>query len=47
MAFLGYYLGWSLDELMSVDHLERRRWCDEVSKIHRELNQEPENPFVI
>lgn len=47
MAFLAYYLHWSLDELMVVDHLERRRWCDEVSRINRQLNQEPENIFAI
>jgi hypothetical protein len=47
MAFLAYYLHWPLDELMVVDHLERRRWCDEVSKINRRLNQEPENVFAL
>jgi hypothetical protein len=47
IAFLAYYLHWSLDELMVVDHLERRRWCDEVSSINRQLNQEPENIFAL
>ena len=47
MAFLAYYAHWSLDELMCVDHLERRRWCDEISKINRELNKEPENIFSV
>ena len=47
MAFLAYYLHWPLDALMVVDHLERRRWCDEVSNINRRLNQEPDNVFAL
>jgi len=38
MAFLGYYLHWSKEELMDLDHLERRRWCEEVSEINKKLN---------
>lgn len=38
MAFLGYYLHWPREELMGLDHLERRRWCREVSEINKKLN---------
>ena len=27
MAFLAYYLHWSDEALMALDHWERRRWC--------------------
>lgn len=37
LAFLAYHLHWSYDELLHMDHTERRRWCDEVSRIHRRL----------
>lgn len=47
MAFIAYYLHWPMDDLMSVEHMERRRWCEEVSKINRKLSQEPENIFAI
>lgn len=40
MAFLGYHLHWSPDTLMSLDHQERRRWCEQVSQINEELNAE-------
>ena len=30
-----------------MSHLERLRWCKEVSKINSNLNQEPENAFQI
>lgn len=46
-AFLGYYLHWSREEVLSMPHLERLRWCREVSSINTKLNDEhePENIF--
>lgn len=41
MAFLAYHFHWSLREVMALEHADRRRWCDELSKIHRRL-AEPE-----
>jgi hypothetical protein len=38
MAFLAYYLHWSDDDLMRMDHFERRRWCREVSQINQKLS---------
>ena len=38
MAFLAYYLHWSGDALMELDHWERRRWCREVSAINKKLS---------
>ena len=45
MSFLGYYLHWSLDDLMKMEHRERRRWCQEVSAINRKLSGAQENTF--
>ena len=49
MAFLAYYLHWGHDEVMNLDHRERRRWCAELSKINKRLNGKmylkPERPF--
>ena len=47
MAFIAYYLHWPMDDLMTADHFERQRWCGEISKINRELNQEPDNVFAL
>lgn len=46
-AFLGYYLHWSREEVLGMNHLERLRWCREVSRINTKLNDEdkPENIF--
>ena len=32
---------------MSLEHGERRRWCEEISQINRQLNGAPSNPFEI
>ncbi|MEG0779027.1 MAG: DUF6760 family protein [Oscillospiraceae bacterium] len=46
-AFLGYYMHWSREEVLHMNHLERLRWCKEVSQINSKLNDEdkPENIF--
>lgn len=38
---------WSHDEIMGFSRLERRRWCREISKINKELNDEPDNIFDV
>lgn len=45
MAFLAYYLHWSHEDLMNLDHRERRRWCGEISTINKKLSGTPENVF--
>jgi hypothetical protein len=45
MAFLGYYLHWSKDELMNLDHAERRRWCREISAINKKLGSAQQDAF--
>ena len=43
MSFLSYYFHWSNDEVMNMDHLERRRWCRQVSQINKKLSKEDKN----
>ncbi|RKG72384.1 hypothetical protein D7W79_28635 [Corallococcus exercitus] len=37
IAFLAYYLHWDHDTLLELEHRDRRRWCEEVSRINREV----------
>ncbi|WP_437330783.1 DUF6760 family protein [Sorangium sp. So ce381] len=37
IAFLAYYFHWEYDSLLRLEHRERRRWCEEASKINREI----------
>ncbi|WP_429310741.1 DUF6760 family protein [Paenibacillus mucilaginosus] len=37
-AFIAYYFHWPQEEIMRMEHRERRRWCDQISKINKDLN---------
>ncbi|MEY9418073.1 hypothetical protein ABIF69_004515 [Bradyrhizobium japonicum] len=47
MAFIAYHFHWTNTELMALEHAERRRWCNQISAINRQLNGEAQNPFEI
>ena len=47
MAFIAHHFHWSHEELMRLDHRERRRWCEEISKINCALDGAPPNPFEV
>lgn len=38
MAFISYYFHWPSDDVMKLDHQSRRRWCREISDIHKTIN---------
>lgn len=40
MAFIAFHFHWSRDELMGLEHGERRRWCEEISSINRRFNDQ-------
>jgi hypothetical protein len=39
VAFIAYHFKWSHEEIMNMEHRERRRWCEEISKINGKLNE--------
>lgn len=47
MAFIAYYFHWEEERVMMLEHRQRRRWCDEISAIHKKVNQEPDNVFML
>ena len=50
VAFIAYYFKWSQEEIMNLEHRDRRRWCEEISKINSKLNDtgdEPKNIFDV
>ena len=47
MTFLSYYLHWSRDEVMNLNHLERRRWWREVSAVNKKLSNNEDNTFSL
>lgn len=46
VGFVAYYFHWSHDEIMNMEHAERRRWCDEISRINRKMNEDTDKPNV-
>jgi hypothetical protein len=40
VAYVSSYLHWSYDEVMSMDHLERRRWVAEVARMNEQRNEQ-------
>lgn len=47
MAFIASHFHWGRDELMALEHRERRRWCREISAVNRALDGVPANPFDV
>ena len=39
MTFIAYYLHWPADQILRLEHPERRRWVAEISRINDELNE--------
>jgi hypothetical protein len=31
---------WSEESIMEMPHWERRKWCDQISQIHKEVSSE-------
>lgn len=42
VAYLAYYFHWPYDQVMSLEHHERRRWVEQVAKINLERNAQNE-----
>ena len=40
VAYLGYYLHWSFDEILGLEHAMRQRFVEEVGRIHVQINGE-------
>jgi hypothetical protein len=38
MAFLAYHLHWPLNQLLDLEHADRRGWVRQVSAINKEVN---------
>ena len=38
VAFIAYHFHWPLDNILQLEHAERHRWVEEISKINRKLS---------
>ena len=47
MAFVAYYFLWDYETVMQMDHMTRRRFCAEISEIHKKISGKPKNIFEL
>lgn len=47
VAFIAYYFHWTHHEVMNLDHLERRKWCQEISRINKKLSHDEKSPPLL
>ncbi len=47
VAFLAYYFHWDYETIMNMEHRDRQRWCEEVSKINRNLNSNSNEKSIL
>lgn len=46
VAFIAYHFHWSHEEIMNMEHRERQRWVEEISKINRQLSGEKQRSIL-
>jgi hypothetical protein len=46
VAFIAFHFHWSLDEIMNLEHNDRQRWCEEISKINKRLSGEKQKSIL-
>lgn len=47
LSFISYYFHWDLARTLALPHLERERFCREISRINRAANSQERNLFDI
>ena len=40
VAFIAYHFHWSHEQLMHLEHAERRHWVSELSTLNQRLNED-------
>lgn len=40
VTYVAYYLHWELDSILDMDHRLRKRFVDEIGRIHRRMAEE-------
>ena len=40
VAYVAYHFHWSFEEILEMEHPDRRRFVEEIASINRRLNEE-------
>ncbi|HVC33094.1 MAG TPA: DUF6760 family protein [Chloroflexota bacterium] len=38
VAYVAYHFHWPLDDILGLEHRDRRRWVEEIGKINKQLS---------
>lgn len=47
LSFISYFFHWDLSRILELPHLEREKFCREISQINKEANSQEKNIFDI
>lgn len=47
LSFISYYFHWDLNTVLELPHLERQKFCREISRINRQVSAEEKNIFEV
>jgi hypothetical protein len=39
VAFVAYHFHWAREEVLNLEHAERRIWVQQISSMHRRMNE--------
>ncbi len=39
VAYIAYYFHWPLDEILNLEHQQRRTWVKQISTINKRMNE--------
>ncbi len=39
IAYIAYHFHWAVDDLLDLEHAERRRYADEIGKINTRMSR--------
>lgn len=46
VAFIAYHFHWSLEEIINLEHRDRQKWCEEISRINQRLGEEKQRSIL-
>jgi transcriptional antiterminator len=46
VAFIAYHFHWHFEEIINMEHKERYRWCEEISRINKRLSGEKQKSIL-
>ena len=47
VAYIAYHFHWPLEQILNLEHSDRRRWAREISEINERMNDESGSMAVL